>query len=314
MAFVGYATPGFLPFRTFSTKSDATLRQLQDRCSIISMHLHWRVRTGALKEMNEEQTVQEDESAASMNEIDDEDWQAQAREKTRQWHAYRKKEEEEEERRTNEYREIGMRMKEYPDEDVRKARMLVSDFICAGEEVEEKIEVAAEKGQLNELVLMVIWNRLDIARRDEETDVIRSLDLLYRRIETEILKRESTPSMQLLNELLNLHDGYDDDGWKKKCRNLMLQTFAREDSFGIIAPGVVNSENLPPEDKDALLRIDFIREVDDLLKEVRSEQDEVKSEQGFDPESVAARLKQQEKQHTIYQIETLLEQAVSLKW
>lgn len=50
--------------------------------------------------------------------------------------------------------------------------------------------------------------------------------------------------MRLLNELLNLHDGYDDDGWKKKCRNLMLQTFAREDTFGIIVPAGVDSVNV----------------------------------------------------------------------
>lgn len=39
----------------------------------------------------------------------------------------------------NEYKEIGMRLKECPEEDVRKARMLVSDFISAAEEVEEVI-------------------------------------------------------------------------------------------------------------------------------------------------------------------------------
>jgi hypothetical protein len=43
----------------------------------------------------------------------------------------------EEERKTNEYREIGMRLKEYPQEDVCKARILVSDFISSAEEVEE---------------------------------------------------------------------------------------------------------------------------------------------------------------------------------
>ncbi|KAK9139606.1 hypothetical protein Scep_009287 [Stephania cephalantha] len=66
----------------------------------------------------------------------------------------------------DEYREIGSRMKGYPQEEVRKARKLVSSFIRAAEEVEERIEEAAEKGELNELVLMVIWNRLDLARRD----------------------------------------------------------------------------------------------------------------------------------------------------
>lgn len=30
----------------------------------------------------------------------------------------------------------------------------------------QKIEEAAEKGELDELVLMVIWNRIDLARRD----------------------------------------------------------------------------------------------------------------------------------------------------
>lgn len=30
----------------------------------------------------------------------------------------------------------------------------------------QKIEEAAERGELTELVLMVIWNRLDLARRD----------------------------------------------------------------------------------------------------------------------------------------------------
>ncbi|KAF3336884.1 Protein PALE CRESS [Carex littledalei] len=285
---------------------------------MLTTRLLWHLKTGALTQKDEEQSLKEDQTGEFMDdEIYDEEWQAQQREKTKQWHAYRKKEEEEEERKMDEYREIGMRLKEYPEEDVRKARMLVSDFISAEEEVEEKIEEAGEKGQLTELVLMVIWNRLDIAKRDEETDVIRSLDLLYRRVETEILKRESSPSMRLLNELLNLHDGYDDDGWKKKCRNLMLQTFAREDTFGIIVPAGVNNQGkieLPPEDANTLFRIDFIREVNDLLKDVRSEQSDIKAGQGFDPESVATRLKQQEKQHTIRQVEALLELAVYLKW
>lgn len=34
-------------------------------------------------------------------------------------------------------------------------------YICM-----QKIEEAGEKGELTELVLMVIWNRLDLARRD----------------------------------------------------------------------------------------------------------------------------------------------------
>ncbi|XP_042388361.1 protein PALE CRESS, chloroplastic-like [Zingiber officinale] len=254
------------------------------------------------------------------DEFYNDEWQARQREKTKEWHAYRKKEEDEERRKIDEYREIGMRLKEYPEEEVRKARKLVSSFIRSAEEVEEKIEAAAEKGELTELVLMVIWNRLDLARRDEEKDVVRSLDLLYRRIETEILKRDSTPAMRLLNDLLNLHDGFDDEGWLKQCRKRMVDTFPREDPFSMLVPAGFDMENhhgrveLPPEDDDVILRVDFVREVDQLLQEVRSEQQLLESPQGLDPETVAVRLKQQEKQKTIHQVEALLELAMSLQW
>lgn len=63
-----------------------------------------------------------------------------------------------------------------------------------------------------------------------------------------------------------------------------------------------------------LLRVDFVREVDALLKEVRSEQTEALETQGLDPESVASRLKQQEKQRAIHQVETLLDLAINLEW
>ncbi|XP_020268360.1 protein PALE CRESS, chloroplastic [Asparagus officinalis] len=250
----------------------------------------------------------------------DDEWQAKQREKTKKWHAYRKKEEDEENRREDEYREIGMRLKDYPEEELCKARRLVSSFIRSAEEVEEKIEEAADKGELTELVLMIIWNRLDLARRDDEKDVIRSLDLLYRRIETEILKRESSPAMRLLNELLNLHDGFDHEGWLKKCRKQMIDTFPREDPFSMLVPAGFDIENhqsrieLPPEDDDVLLRVDFVREVDALLQEVRAEQSNLQTPEGFDPDSVAVRLKQQEKQQTIHLVMDLLELAVTLEW
>ncbi|TKY52594.1 PALE CRESS [Spatholobus suberectus] len=253
----------------------------------------------------------------------DDEWQAQQREKTKELHRRRKQEEEEEERRMEEYREIGMRLKEYPEEDVIKARKLVSSFIRAAEEVEERIEEAAEKGELTELVLMVIWNRLDLARRDEEKDAIRGLDLLYRRVETEILKQEATPAMRLLNDLLIMYDGYDFEEWLKKCKKVMIDTFPREDPFSILVPPGFESIDIDKhhgqlrpslEVDDTLLRVDFVREVDALLQEVRSEQSEVQNEPGFDPESVANRLKQQEKQQTIRQVEALLDLAIGLKW
>ncbi|KAJ1262750.1 hypothetical protein BS78_09G133800 [Paspalum vaginatum] len=273
--------------------------------------------------------VEKNKGAAAADEVElegmapefyDEEWQARQRERTKEWHAYRQKEEAEEERITNEYREIGMRLKAYPQEEVCKARILVSSFIRAGEDVEKEIEKAAERGELTELVLMVIWNRLDVARRDDERDAIRSLDLLYRRVETEILKSEATPAMRLLNELLNLHDGGDNDKWLKKCRKLMLEVFPREDPFTMVFPAGFNMENhegrieLPPQDDDLLLRVDFVREVDELLKEVQAEQEKNKVQTGYDPESVASMLKQQEKMQTIRQVESLLDLASSLKW
>lgn len=249
----------------------------------------------------------------------DDEWQARQREKTKELHRRRQEEDEEEERKVEEYREIGMRLKGYPEEDVRKARILVSSFIRSEEEVEEKIEEAAERGELTELILMVIWNRLDLARRDDEKDAIRSLDLLYRRVETEILKREAPPAMRLLNELLNLHDGFDNEGWLKECRKLMVDTFPREDPFSILVPAGLDIDKhqgplRPSSEDDALLRVDFVREVDQLLQEVRAEQSECQDTLGLDPESVASRLKQQEKQQTIHQVEALLDLAINLKW
>ncbi|XP_040955775.1 protein PALE CRESS, chloroplastic isoform X3 [Gossypium hirsutum] len=249
----------------------------------------------------------------------DDEWQARQREKTKELHRRRREEEEEEERKVEEYREIGMRLKGYPQEDVVRARKLVSSFIRAEEEVEEKIEEAAERGELTELVLMVIWNRLDLARRDvsgllDEKDAIRSLDLLYRRVE------EASPAMRLLNDLLNMHDGFDNEGWLKECKKRMVETFPREDPFSILVPAGFDIDkhhgplSLPAEADDVLLRVDFIREVDALLQEVRSEQNEAQTPDELDPESVAVKLKEHERKRTIRQVETLLDLAINLQW
>lgn len=55
-------------------------------------------------------------------------------------------------------------------------------------------------------------------------------------MQTEILKREATPAMRLLNDLLNMHDGFDDEIWLKECKNHMVNTFPREDPFSILVP------------------------------------------------------------------------------
>ena len=70
----------------------------------------------------------------------------------------------------------------------------------------------------------------------------------------------------------------------------------------------------PLEVDDVLLRVDFVREVDALLQEVRAEQSEVQNTQGLDPESIASRLKQQEKKRAIRLVEAILNLAINLKW
>ncbi|PIN18179.1 hypothetical protein CDL12_09147 [Handroanthus impetiginosus] len=277
-------------------------------------------RPPSLKTLLRSKKMEERDLYGLPKEYYDDEWQARQREKTKELHRKRQEEDEEEERKVDEYREIGLRLRDYPDEDLRKAKKLVSSFIRSAEEVEEKIEEAAEKGELNELVLLVIWNRLDLARRDDEKDAVRSLDLLYRRVETEILKREATPAMRLLNELLNLHDGFDDDGWLKACKKRMIETFPREDPFSILVPAGfdIDKHHGPVRPKveadDVLLRVDFVREVDALLQEVRYEQNKALNTQGLDSESVANRLKQQEKQRAINQVEALLDLAINLSW
>ncbi|KAF5820480.1 putative protein PALE CRESS [Helianthus annuus] len=265
--------------------------------------------------------LEEEALAGLPKHFHDEEWQARQREKTKEIERLRQEEDEEEERIVNEYRETGMLLKGYPQEEVFKAKKLVSSFIKSAEEIEEKIEEAAERGELNELVLLVIWTRLDLARRDEEKDAIRSLDLLYRRIETEILKRQASPAMRLLNELLIMHDGFDEEGWLKACKKRMIETFPREDPFSLLVPaGFDLDKHHGPlarpamEADDLLLRIDFIREVDTLLKEVRPPETVEWSTEALDPQSVANRLKEQEKKKVIGQVEALLDLAIKLSW
>ncbi|CAH9081258.1 unnamed protein product [Cuscuta europaea] len=182
-------------------------------------------------------SVQEQDLEGLPKEFYDDEWQARQREKNKELQRLRVEEEKEEEDKVEEYREIALLLKDCPAEDLCNAKKLVASFIRSAEEVEEKIEEAVVKGELNELVLMVIWSRLDIAKRDDEKDAIRSLDLLYRRVEMEILKSEATAALRLLNDLLNLHDGYDDEGWLKACRKVMVDTFpCEEDPFSILLP------------------------------------------------------------------------------
>lgn len=70
------------------------------------------------------------------------------------------------------------------------------------------------------------------------------------------------------------------------------------------------------ETDNTLLRVDFVREVDALLQEVRIEENAETGSKGeeLDPEAIALKFKRQEKQRTIRQVEAILDLALNLKW
>jgi hypothetical protein len=63
---------------------------------------------------------------------------------------------------------------------------------------------------------------------------------------------------------------------------------------------------LPPQGDDVLLRVDFVREVDELLKEVQAEQEKNKLQTGYDPEPMPIMLKREEKLRIIRQVKSSL--------
>ncbi|MCO5591033.1 hypothetical protein L7F22_045009 [Adiantum nelumboides] len=176
--------------------------------------------------------------------INDENWQRERRRESEELRMRREQEDKEEAQKTENYREISKRMEGYDEEAVKEAKALVVSFIKAGEKVEEKIQEAADNGQLKKLVLIVIYNRLELARHDNERHIVQALDLLYRRIEAEILRREATPSIQFLDELLNLQDGCSHEDWLRRCRQSMIETFPREDALSFLAPSGFDLRNV----------------------------------------------------------------------
>ncbi|KAI5084211.1 hypothetical protein GOP47_0000380 [Adiantum capillus-veneris] len=251
--------------------------------------------------------------------INDEEWQRERRRESEELRKRREQEEKEEAQKTENYREISKRMESYDEAEVKRAKALVASFIKAGEEVEEKIQEAAENGMLTKMVLIVIYNRLELARHDNERHIVQALDLLYRRIEAEILRREATPAMQYLDELLNLQDGTSHEDWIRRCRQSMITTFPREDAFSFLVPSDFDllKHHGPidiPLEEDVLLRSDFIREVDDFLAEIAASQPKGELVGDLDPRTVAIHLSQQQKGRAIQQVRDLLNLAVELEW
>ncbi|KAJ0791268.1 putative protein PALE CRESS [Helianthus annuus] len=87
------------------------------------------------------------------------EWQARQREKTKEIERLRQEEDEEEERIVNEYRETGMLLKGYPQEEVFKAKKLVSSFIKSAEEIEEVIFAMNSTKELITVFVPVVWQK-----------------------------------------------------------------------------------------------------------------------------------------------------------
>lgn len=68
---------------------------------------------------------------------------------------------------------------------------------------------------------------------------------------------------------------------------------------------------MPEEEDDVLLRIDFIREVDGLLSELRA-QPKIEPLQGFDAPSISIRLRQEERLRAMEQVRDLRDLAIKL--
>lgn len=108
-------------------------------------------------------------SSCNIYDFSGQEWQARLQEKTKKLHGRRQQEEEEEEGKVKEYCEIGTHLKGYAEKDVRKALRLVSSCIRASEEVVE-----------------------------DEVDAVRSLDLLYRRVEVYTTVHLYVPGIKLV--------------------------------------------------------------------------------------------------------------------
>ncbi|GJP37632.1 hypothetical protein CLOM_g22072 [Closterium sp. NIES-68] len=189
-------------------------------------------------------------------------------------------------------RSFGERAQEMDPEEIRLARQRVADLIRAGDDVEQEIVRMGREGFLTDTLILVIQNRLNFARHDNERHVVQCLDLLLRRIEAEREAQEATPALRLLNTLLHLADdlsadistsGYDQ--WQREARDAMRAVFLPEDPFTVAMP-VANGMGAPTwNEMDAkadlgssmgggestLLRIDFIRELEELLEIVEAD-------------------------------------------
>eukprot|EP00271_Cylindrocystis_brebissonii_P022633 TRINITY_DN878_c0_g1_i1.p1 TRINITY_DN878_c0_g1~~TRINITY_DN878_c0_g1_i1.p1 ORF type:complete len:563 (+),score=93.00 TRINITY_DN878_c0_g1_i1:138-1826(+) len=213
----------------------------------------------------------------------------------------------------------------YSNDAVLEAKKTAASLILAGDRIEELIGTLAQEGKLNEVLLVTIRSRLDLARHDKERDATECLELLYRRIQTEIRKSKATPALRLLNDLLNLYDGGSERAWLRQAKLQMRAEFVPEDpSLMFFQP----TQTFDPEmgdvspqgsDNPSVYRVDFIREADELLSQVDPRGNGGRGGTdvqggGNDAASVARRLQESERQRAIMQVRELRDAAIEMRW
>eukprot|EP00850_Spirogloea_muscicola_P006212 SM000029S10507 [mRNA] locus=s29:552049:552960:+ [translate_table: standard] len=156
---------------------------------------------------------------------------------------------------------------------------------------------------------------------------MQALDLLHRRIKAEMMSRQATPALRLLNELLQLDESNAEGeaDWQRAVQAAMRSAFLREDALGLLLPGGIDLAQhfgpleMPPAEEEPLLRIDFIREVDALLAEIEaaeagSNDAESNANSSLDASAVALRLQRQERTQALERVRQIRRLAALLRW
>lgn len=84
----------------------------------------------------------------------------------------------------------------------RRMTKIIIDLVNAGGSFDEKIELYRE--YLTEELLEVFHKRIEFARNFEDKETIEGLRIIWRRIRAEIERKNATPAIRLLDELLSI--------------------------------------------------------------------------------------------------------------
>ncbi|GAQ92395.1 hypothetical protein KFL_010050010 [Klebsormidium nitens] len=204
-------------------------------------------------------------------------------------------------------------------DEAAQANMLVDRMLVAGERVEEMITQLGREKRLDTQILRAIDRKMGIARKNKADKAIETLDILYKYIEAEMERQNASPALRLLDELLQLDDGaLDEATWLRLCRDRMRAEFVPESAIDIFNPPGVPKPRADgtweyPEDDEGILRIDFVREIDDLLEDLAQQEREFARASGYTAEAIAARLVIEQRMRTAAQLRKLKRNAAMIE-